>query len=130
MPSASIHKSQANHNYSFLKTIQDSEYRDWILVVAFYTALQVIDSDLTSKYPRWRLGLAGSMYQLRDSILAKYYSKDIYIHYSLLLQRSKEARYLEGIGEKVAIDFLTDDIVKNAIDKHLIPLLKFFRYSV
>jgi len=127
MPAAKIHKDQAVHSYSFFNSIHDNKYRDWKITVAFYTVLQLIDSELTKKSPRWRDGNSGNMYAWRDKILSMYF-RGIYVHYNVLLQRSKEARYLEGIGDKIAIDFLSTVMVNDCIEKHFKPILKFFSF--
>lgn len=127
MPSARIHKEQAAHNYSFLRSISN-DFRDWKLIVAFYTALQLIDSELTAKNVRWREGNQGNMYEWRDRIISNYF-REIYTSYGVLLQRSKEARYLEGVGERKAIDYLTVQIVDDCLEKHFKKITDFFNFN-
>ncbi len=127
MPSAKIHKEQATHNYTFLKSISN-DFRDWKLIVAFYTVLQLIDSELTAKNARWRDGSQGNMYEWRDRIISNYF-REIYTSYGVLFQRSKEARYLEGLGEKKAVDYLTAQIVDDCLEKHFKKIIEFFSFS-
>lgn len=127
MPSARIHKEQAFHNYSFLRSISN-DFRDWKLIVAFYTALQLIDSELTTKNVRWREGSQGNMYEWRDRIISNYF-REIYTSYGVLLQRSKEARYLEGVGERKATDYLTVQIVDDCLEKHFKKITDFFNFN-
>lgn len=125
MPSVKVHEEQSKHNYSFLQSINKEKYYDWKLTVAFYTALQAIDSGLTKKDPRWREKSTGNMYALRDKILAMW-NRELYKHYSFLLFRSKETRYLESIGDKIAPQYFNSKQVELYIADHLIPILKFF----
>ncbi len=125
MPSVRVHKEQAKHNNSFLNSISEPKYRDWKLTVAFYTALQAIDAGLTEKDPRWREKKEGTMYALRDTILAMW-NRDLYKHYNFLLIKSRESRYLESIGDRVASDYFTDEEVNRYIEEHLKPVLEYF----
>lgn len=130
MPAAKIHEEQAKHNLKFFESITDTNFRDWKLTVAFYTILQLIDSELTKENPRWRDGSFGfSMYSWREKCLAINFKK-IYPHYNVLFQRSKEARYLEAIGEKIAISYLTQAIVDDCIENHFKPILSHFKFSL
>ena len=129
MPSEQIHRQQASHNKSFLGSITNNNYRDWRLTVAFYTALHAIDAGLTHKDPLWKAKRTNeSLYSLREKILAMW-NRDIHKHYNFLLIRSKETRYLENIGDKLAKDYFTDSQVNKYIHDHLKPILEFFSVS-
>jgi hypothetical protein len=43
MPKASEHKTKATHNRQFLNTIAIPDYPDWAAVVAFYTAVHLVE---------------------------------------------------------------------------------------
>jgi hypothetical protein len=129
MATVQVHKDQSSHNKAFLDSITNNNFRDWKLTVAFYAALHAIDSGLTSKDLRWREKRTDeSLYSLRDKILAMW-NRDMYRHYSFLLIRSKEARYLENIGNHLAKDYFTDDQISSYIRDHLVPILNFFHIS-
>lgn len=125
MPSVRVHKQQAKHNNSFLNSINEPKYRDWRLTVAFYVALQAIDAGLTEKDPRWREKKESTLYALREKILAMW-NINLHRHYNFLLIKSRESRYLENIGDKMASDYFTDEEVNRYIEKHLKPVLEQF----
>lgn len=129
MPSVQIHKKQSSHNKLFLDSIIDSNYRDWRLTVAFYAALHAIDAGLTNRDPSWRAKRTNeSLYSLREKILTMW-NREIHQHYNFLFIRSKESRYLEGIGDCLAKDYFTDIQVNKYIQDHLKPILEFFHIS-
>ncbi len=129
MPLEQIHRKQSSHNKSFLDSITDSNYRDWKLTVAFYAALHAIDAGLTNRDPYWRAKRTNeSLYSLREKILAMW-DREIHKHYNFLFIRSKESRYLEGIGNNLAKDYFTDTQVNKYIQDHLKPILEFFQIS-
>jgi hypothetical protein len=43
MPSADEHQRQADHNTLFLETIDPDEFIDWLVVVAFYIAVHLVE---------------------------------------------------------------------------------------
>lgn len=43
MPTASQHKVKAEHNRKFLDTISVQDFPDWVAVVAFYTAVHLME---------------------------------------------------------------------------------------
>lgn len=133
MTSANTHEEQAKHNYSLLKELQNEEkFQDWQLTIAFYTALHVIDCELTKANPDWRKkytegGDQFGWHAVRTKCINSLY-RDIYKHYRFLQEKSQLARYLEGIDKK-AIDLISVDEAKNYSDTHLQPILAKFRHS-
>jgi hypothetical protein len=43
MPSADQHRRKAEHNRKFLDSIALDDYPDWVVVVAFYTAVHLVE---------------------------------------------------------------------------------------
>jgi hypothetical protein len=43
MPNSQQHRDKANHNRAFLNTIDVQQYPDWAAVVAFYTAVHLVE---------------------------------------------------------------------------------------
>lgn len=43
MPNSKQHKKKAEHNRAFLDSITDDRFADWMAVVAFYTAVHLVE---------------------------------------------------------------------------------------
>jgi hypothetical protein len=43
MPSADQHRKKAESNHRFLETISIDDYPDWVVVVAFYSAVHLVE---------------------------------------------------------------------------------------
>lgn len=89
MPSADQHRNKADRNRDFLNSIDRDQFPDWVAVVAFYTAVHLVerlrakagDGDSTShedrlNYVQHRLQEIHSPYQILQnvSMLARYQS--------------------------------------------------------
>lgn len=133
MADAPIHEQQARHNYKLLKQLT-SEYRDWQITLAFYTALHVIDCELEKKASCWKSkymsqGIDFGWYAARNQAI-NYNFQDIYSNYRMLMEKSRAMRYLEAeAANKKAIEAVTQKDAKVYIDKNLGAILKKFNYD-
>ncbi|GEM_PF-1198653 len=133
MADARIHEQQAKHNYSLLLNTK-SDYRDWQITLAFYTALHIIDCELEKKTPDWKKkymsqAIDSGWYPARNSAI-NYCFREIYNNYRMLMVKSRVMRYLEAeAANKRAVDAITKEEAKSIIDKHLGAILKKFKYS-
>ena len=96
MPSAQVHRRQAQHNEAFIKSfdLDTTPYLDWVVTAAFYTALHLIDAYLDTR------NIHLSTHRGRDSLIWSVRKlRPLYSAYRRLKHRSEEARY-EGVGFK------------------------------
>lgn len=86
MATENEHRRQAEHNQSFLDTIDADKYPDWIATVSFYTAVHFVQM-LFAK----RGGRTGSHRKRNDTLRSRY--ADVWKHYQPLYSYSRLARY-------------------------------------
>ncbi|MBU3979474.1 hypothetical protein KJ980_03965 [Patescibacteria group bacterium] len=134
MANYQIHEDQAKSNYSLLtKILRKSKYKDWKITVAFYTAVHIMECQLTKASPDWRSGNyqrdnPESQHAWREKCINLMF-RDIFKHYRMLEIRSKTARYLEGTpGNITANDFISEKDSQDCLDNHLKKILKKFNY--
>jgi len=101
---SNAHLDQWKHNRSFLRSIP-GEYPDWIVTVAFYTALHVIDA-LLAKEAR-----TITDHKTRNEVLRKTnrYEK-IWRAYQPLYGLSRTVRYLADPTQWVPIDKIKPNV--------------------
>lgn len=132
MPSVATHIDQAKHNFDFLHTfLEDNEYKDWQITVAYYTALHIFEAENTRKDPNWRAGKmalqSGSPHTWRITYVTMTF-KDVGRYYRLLEERSRQARYLQNLGDHTA-NVITDDDAKECIEIYLQKIIDKFGYT-
>jgi hypothetical protein len=86
MTRAADHKAQANHNRSFLSTIDKARFPDWAATVIFYTAVHRVQELLRTK------GGKGGGHVQRNRTLRTKYPK-VWREYQPLYTFSRLARY-------------------------------------
>jgi hypothetical protein len=114
MPRADQHRIKAEQNKKFLGTITLDDYPDWVVVVAFYTAVHCAErlrafaghGDSTGHEDRLRY------IQLEHP--------DIHTHYHILQNASMLARYQSNAD--FFEQFQPEDIPKKIIDERLKPI--------
>lgn len=80
------HTNQAAHNQKFLNSIDPTAYPDWIVTVAFYKAVHVVESILVRK------GHSTGNHHQRNGILKRLFAT-IWKEYRPLYIHSRVARY-------------------------------------
>jgi hypothetical protein len=107
MASPDAHITKAKHN---IKTIvllsQDLDKKDWIVTVAFYSALHIVDAVLF--YTQNGYNKHGRTHDKREEIIKSDRRLDkIWDYYRPLLNESIIARYLQGskTPPDIAVDF-------------------------
>jgi hypothetical protein len=119
MPSYSEHKDKADHNREFLTSLSIDNHPDWVAVVAFYTALHLIE----------RLSSCESLHHGSHPPRGKYLARHckhsvIRHHYQALYDAAHVARY--GTQNQFKRSFHSSsikseliDINLNAVDKYI-----------
>lgn len=97
MPDAVRHRSQARHNENLLaEDLLDAKttiYPDWLVTVAFYCALHLMDAELDGRYRvRSFEGGHGERRRLVDKHLTGK-ARQALTHYESLQSASRRARY-------------------------------------
>lgn len=113
MPNASQHENKAKHNRQFLETIDCGTTSDWAAVVAFYTAVHVIE--------RLRAldGDHSKDHQDRLQYVATHH-RTIHTEFHGLLNASYLARYQANATFFGQIS--NDDVKSNLIDRFLVAI--------
>jgi hypothetical protein len=107
MPKPKQHQEKADHCRKFLATIGD-DYSDWRSIVAFYTALHLIEK------LRGYEGEHSTSHDDRDAYVRRSHRK-IYNSYHQLFNASLDARY-KTLG---AFSISAEDVQKVLIDTYL-----------
>ena len=112
------HIRLANRNHEFLlKLLQDGDFPDWAVTVAFYKAVHVVEAVFAAS-----MAFDSTSHSVREERLKIPRFKDIWKDYSHLLTASRIARYLSssGAGEFHSFaDYLDLEGVKNLVRKRL-----------
>ncbi len=118
MATESDHISLANKNHAALMHLLENveEFPEWVTVVAFYKAVQIVEAIFVHRHGRSSHG-----HQRRlESLKARGY-RDLHKHYRVLWGASSVARYLYDTTTDTAYssftDYLNPDRVKKAIVK-------------
>lgn len=133
MALTSIHLNQASHNYSLLKDLK-SKYKDWKIIVAYYTAIHIFDSKLEKHYPilkaqyMERTGKTSIPEHKIRWLAIKGNDKDLLNDFELLEQRSKEARYLKDIDKESYLYFREEDVIE-CVNVKLKNILSYYKIS-
>ena len=94
MPQYEQHTAQAEHNENFLNFLTEqskqTEYSDWYVTVAFYTALHHFEAALSVKPSA---GFDHSPNHVTRNNIIKTTFKTLYPPYAILYQMSRIARY-------------------------------------
>lgn len=92
MPSSKVHLAAAEHNQELVRLLlPKSEFSDWLAVVAFYTALHLVEAVLFEDGIKH-----GGNHRNREQILKRKKRYDqLYKHYIPLKEASVVARYLD-----------------------------------
>jgi hypothetical protein len=91
MPTPDQHRQQAEHNKAFIRSLDldTTPYLDWVVTVAFYAALHLMEWFLTSRGHTGRRD-----HQLRDAYISREADlRAIYGYYTELKYQSEGARY-------------------------------------
>jgi hypothetical protein len=112
MPKPNQHQEKADHCRKFLATI-DEEFSDWRAIVAFYTALHLIEK------LRAYDGDHSTSHDDRDRYVRKNHS-NIYNPYHQLFNASLDARYKTRGGFTIT----PADVQKILIDTYLVAIEK------
>ncbi len=114
MANIQSHMSQWVHNRSLLEHIP-AKYPDWIVTVAFYTALQAVDALLAYD------NVTAYSHDVRNTTLKQTNRYEhIWKHYYPLYDLSRKVRYLAAPAQWVKYQ----DIDKNVLRKYLYPIEK------
>lgn len=87
MAMESEHREQARHNADFLRAIDGSQFPDWVVTVAFYRAVHLVEM-LFARDNR----PAGGSHIGRNQVLKRHYP-DVWREYRPLYDLSRKARY-------------------------------------
>ena len=88
------HKKKADHNQSFLTSIDSKRYSDWVVTVGFYKAVHVVEALFAT------IGKHSDNHRDRHDKLKRDYP-EIWLHYLPLYTLSRRARYkVNGIVEQ------------------------------
>lgn len=92
MPDTSRHLDQYNHNKKFLTSTEldkdSSTFPDWVITVAFYSAVHLIEKELAN------IPFHSPNHKNRDEVIVKIPKlKQIATQYATLEMQSKKARY-------------------------------------
>jgi hypothetical protein len=91
MPTPDQHRQQAEHNKAFIRSLDlhTTPYLDWVVTVAFYAALHLMEWFLTSRGHTGRRD-----HQLRDAYISREADlRAIYGYYTEPKYQSEGARY-------------------------------------
>ncbi len=80
------HKEKASHNQKFLETIDPKEFSDWVVTVAFYKALHLVEM-IFAKSKRYHVN------HLQRHQALKREHPQLWMEYRPLYQQSRRARY-------------------------------------
>ena len=100
MPPHSKHRKQAKHNEELMthaKELGESgEFSDWVVTIAFYTAVHCVEAMLAIVKPRTRKGNVIEHcldHSLRNIVVKMVCGIDMHMPYSALYKYSKMAKY-------------------------------------
>jgi hypothetical protein len=86
MATAAAHAHQANHNQNFLGAIDANVFPDWVVTVAFYKAVHVVEGLLVRK------GRSTGSHEQRNRVLKRQFAS-VWQEYRPLYNQSRAARY-------------------------------------
>ncbi|AXO94323.1 MULTISPECIES: hypothetical protein [Bacillus cereus group] len=112
IPSVAGHTDQYNKNKNFLNHLSTSKEpeHNWIITVAFYTALHLVEKELKNK------GLSATNHVNRNTLIGKQL-KNIRKEYINLYRKSRESRYDCFIFKQVDSDWAINQL--NIIESKL-----------
>ena len=118
MPSIQEHVAKAKHNEQFLEQLPkiSTQFPDWLVVGAFYTALHYVDACLAlrSLHPPTHHLRSGYVARIRDL-------RTIYPEYRTLEDTSRDARYTHNpMTDQHVMSSLE---ISRKIKQHILPLL-------
>jgi hypothetical protein len=122
MPKASHHQTKAENNRKFLSTISIDDYPDWVVVVAFYTAVHRVE--------QLRAATGDGHSISHEDRLAYVQHKHPTIHtaYQILQNASMLARYQSNPDFFNA--FQPDAIKDRLVGQYLVQIEKYVEASV
>ena len=86
MATAAAHTQQATHNQEFLDSVDATRFPDWVVTVAFYKAVHLVEGLLVRK------GRGTSNHGQRNSVLRRQFP-GVWREYRPLYNQSRVARY-------------------------------------
>ena len=87
MATESEHRQQAQHNAEFLRAIDGNQFPDWVVTVAFYRAVHLVEMLFAHDNRQ-----AGGSHTGRNQALKRHYGK-LWNEYRPLYNLSRTARY-------------------------------------
>jgi hypothetical protein len=122
------HKEQAEHNEKVAISLSETEFFDWAITCAFYSALHYVEAKFASipevehsevLYQKSRIKMDAedvkmSVHTFREILIGKYF-KSIRSQYSQLRTSSEMVRYLETTHDKPAFKFINKETAKRLI---------------
>ena len=120
MPKQDEHLARAKQNLAFAESfdLDQTPYKDWVVVAYFYAALHLVDALLY-----FRDHIDPPNHETRGNFVREMdYLKKIRFHYKELKDRSEDARYMLLPFSKTKID---SDVIPHyrEIEAHILPLL-------
>lgn len=128
MSNYKIHDIQAVHNEKLAIDLSKSEFIDWSITCAFYSALHYVEAAFThiteivhtedcynknrSSISEYYNGL--SLHVFRDKLIGVHYKK-IRSKYNQLKTASETARYLFTTNDKTAFDYFSKSLVQRLL---------------
>lgn len=122
MPNSKQHREHADRNRAFLATIDVAKFPDWASVVAFYTAVHLVE----------RLRATSDDHSINHEdrlhfLHGKPYRSAIFGAYRVLFNASLIARY--ETASSFATQFTSTEVQTVLIDKHLVAIEQFVTAS-
>ncbi len=114
MPKADQHRIKAERNRQFLGTISVEDHPDWVVVVAFYTAVHIAER------LRSAAGHGDSTSHEDRLTYIQIEHPDIHTHYHILQNASMLARYQSNAA--FFNQFQPEDIPEKIIAQRLVPI--------
>ena len=114
MPNAAEHQAKVVHNLKFLASITDPAFCDWLAVVAFYSAVHLVEQLCALQ------GHHNQDHRGRNRIIRQKF-RAIHKHYRPLYNLSMVARYYQASKFKMA----AATVKAKMIDHHLEEIKKF-----
>ncbi len=117
MPNSKQHKDKAAHNRTFLATIAVQDYPDWAVVVAFYTAVHLVER-LRTRMPN-AADQHSTTHQDRLDFVQKHH-RSIHTEFHELFNASLIARYQTAASFRT--QFTPSDVQAILIDQYLFSI--------
>ena len=124
MPNSKQHREKADHNKAFLSSIATANYADWAVVVAFYTAVHLVER-LRTKLPT-TICQHSTDHQDRLQFVQKHH-RAIHKPYHQIFNASLIARY-QTLGSFNA-QFSTLAVEKTLIGRYLTAIEEYVRFE-